>query len=273
MLFGGGGCRCFWQVGFWEAAAQELGLTESLQQVAAVSAGSAMACAVLLGQGRQTLERFKAEAGANPRNAYPANLLRPGVRVFPHTAMYRAAMGRAVDQEGLERLQRGPDIRIVIGRPPPWLGARSGLALGLALYLADRRGGDPLLGGRAARAGFTAEVARVGDCRTPDELIELVLASSCTPPFTPALRRGGRAVIDGSVVQSAPFDALPADPGRTLVLLTRRYGTMPPPSPATVYVQPSQPIAVSKWDYTSPDGIQAAYDMGVRDGEEFLRGA
>ncbi len=270
MVWGGGGCRCFWQLGFWEATAEALDLRGSLRAVSAVSAGAAMACAALLGEGRRTLERFKLATADNPRNAYPANLLRPGARLCPHTDMYRAAMSAAVDQQSLLRLQRGPDLRIYIGRPPRWLGPRTGLALGLSLYLVERHGGDPLHGGIAARAGFTAEVARVRDCRTPEELIDMVLASSCTPPFTPAMRRGGRAIIDGSVVQSAPLDALPDPPGRTLVLLTRRYGTMPPPRADRIYITPSRPIAISKWDYTSPDGVQDTFDLGQRDGERFL---
>ena len=28
---------------------------------------------------------------------------------------------------------------------------------------------------------------------------------------------------------------------------------------------------VSAWDYTSPEGIQFAYDLGRRDGEAFLK--
>lgn len=271
MALAGGGCRCFWQLGFWEAAAGELGLQDSLQTVAAVSAGAAMACAAVLDKGRHVTGLFREAAARNPRNATPGNLLRPGKPLCPHTRMYREAMHATVAPEDMARLHAGPDIRVFIGRPPALLGPRAGMMLGLGLYLVERYGGDPLHGGLAYRAGFTGEVARVRDCATPEELIDIVLASSCTPPFTPALRRGGHAVIDGGVVESVPIGALPEAPGRTLVLLTRRYGTMPPPSEDRVYVHPSQPIPVSKWDYTSPEGVDAAFDLGFRDGERFLR--
>ncbi len=181
-------------------------------------------------------------------------------------------MGDAVGQQALERLQAGPDLRVFIGRPPLHMGPRAGMALGLGLYLVERYGGDPLHGGLAYRAGFKGEVASVRDCRTPEELIDIVLASSCTPPFTPAIRRDGHSVIDGGVVESAPVCALPDPAGRTLVLLTRRYGTMPPEMEDRVYVHPSEPVPISKWDYTSPRGVQDAYDLGVKDGEGFLRG-
>ncbi len=55
-----------------------------------------------------------------------------------------------------------------------------------------------------------------------------------------------------------------------MVLLTRAYGTMPPPSPDFIYVAPSEEVPVSKWDYTSPDGVQAAFELGLRDGERFV---
>ena len=270
MVFAGGGCRCFWQLGFWEAVAAELDLERSLESITAVSAGAGMVCAALLGKSRETTALFRQAARENPRNFYPANLLRPGRPFTPHTGMYRAAMAAMLDQAALERLHAGPDIRVFIGRPPPHLGPRGGMALGLGLYLVERYGGDPVHGGLAYRAGFSGEVVRARDCRTPPELIEAVLASSCTPPFTPALRRAGHAVIDGGVVESAPVGALPENPGRTLVLLTRAYGTMPSASDERIYVHPSRPIPVSKWDYTNPDGVQGAFDLGFEDGVNFL---
>jgi hypothetical protein len=36
-----------------------------------------------------------------------------------------------------------------------------------------------------------------------------------------------------------------------------------------MYVQPSRPVPVASWDYTDPDGLQAAFDLGRRDGEAF----
>lgn len=56
--------------------------------------------------------------------------------------------------------------------------------------------------------------------------------------------------------------------GPTLVLLTRPCARLPALT-ARVYVQPSAPVPVAAWDYTDPVGIQAAYDLGRRDGEVF----
>jgi hypothetical protein len=47
-IFAGGGCRCFWQLGFWEGAkAQGLHLGDQVRFIGAVSAGAAMAAAAM----------------------------------------------------------------------------------------------------------------------------------------------------------------------------------------------------------------------------------
>jgi hypothetical protein len=53
-----------------------------------------------------------------------------------------------------------------------------------------------------------------------------------------------------------------------LVLLTRSFRRLPA-HPDRCYVQPSAPVPVSSWDYTDPAGLQAAFDLGRRDGEAF----
>jgi predicted acylesterase/phospholipase RssA len=124
----------------------------------------------------------------------------------------------------------------------------------------------------APSLGFSADYVTVRECRTPEALADLVLASSCTPPFTPLFRHGGKPALDGGIADNVPVAALGDTPGATLVLLSRRYRRLPTHT-SRVYVQPSMAIPVSRWDYTNPAGLQAAYDLGRRDGETFARQA
>ena len=55
-------------------------------------------------------------------------------------------------------------------------------------------------------------------------------------------------------------------PGRTLVLLSKRYGRALPARPGVTYLQPSAPIRIDKFDYANPEGLQEAYDLGFADG-------
>lgn len=266
VVFAGGGNRCVWQAGFWTEAAPRLGLAPT--RVAAASAGAAMACVLFAARFAEALAHFKAATAANQRNVYPANALR-GRPVFPHGAMYRRALLESIDADALARLHRGPEIVVPITRKPAWLGARSAFAVaGIAdaLEHAVAPTPHPHL---ARRLGFRAEYARVRDCATPEALADLVLASSCTPPLTPRLAYGGRPALDGGIADNVPVEA--AGEGPTLVLLTRRFARLPA-HPGRTYVQPSQPVPVSSWDYTDPHGLQAAFDLGRRDGEAFVRG-
>lgn len=261
-VFAGGGNRCFWQAGFWSEAAPRLGLAP--QRVAATSAGAAIACVLFAGRALEGLEHFKSVISTNPRNVYPGNVFH-GRPVFPHAAIYRRALLAIIDAAALERLRAGPEILVPVTRAPRWLGKRSAFAVaGLADALEQlaRPAVHPRL---ARRLGFTAEYVPVGTCATPDALADLVLASSCTPPFTPAFTHGGRPALDGGIADNVPAAAVESDDGPTLVLLTRRFARLPV-HPGRIYVQPSSPIPASAWDYTDPTAIQSAFDLGRRDG-------
>ena len=270
-VFAGGGNRCFWQAGFWAEAAPALELSPRV--VAGVSAGATIASIALAGRTDETLRWFKAATAQNPRNFYPWNPLR-GRPLFPHYAMYRAAILHALDPAAIGALHGGPDVRVLLARPPRWAGPRLAVAFGFGLYEIEKRVLAPVHPTWGVRAGFDAEVVSVRDCATPDDLADLLIASSCTPPFTPVQLRGGRPALDGGLVDNVPVAALDAAPGPTLVLLTRRYDPLRLASiPGRTYVQPSDALPVSKWDYTSPDHIQATFDLGRRDGERFARAA
>jgi predicted acylesterase/phospholipase RssA len=102
-----------------------------------------------------------------------------------------------------------------------------------------------------------------------------LMASASVPPVTPIGRVRGRAALDGGLVDNVPvhpLEEIEAKGGKTIVLLTRQYPNLPVVAGRT-YVQPSQRIGVSQFSITDGDGIDAAYRLGVADGERFLRDA
>lgn len=263
----GGGCRCFWLGGFWEEAAPRLGLSPS--QYATVSASNVISCGTVAGVTRRALEVMKRETALNPRNAYPRNLLK-GQPVFPQLRIYERMLREVFDAAALERVRAGPEIRVLLARPPAPLPPLAGMAAGILAYQVDkqlRRQVHPTL---PARVGFRPEVVDARTCRSPAELVTLILASSCTLPITTPFEWAGRVALDGGMVDNVPVRALREAPGQALVLLTRRYRTLPVVA-GRVYVQPSQPVPVRNWDYTRPDLLQETWDLGRRDGEAFAR--
>lgn len=269
LVFAGGGCRCFWQVGFLEAVMPSLEARPDI--VGAVSAGAAMACMMFAGVTRPGLEGFKAAIARNRRNVFLLNLLR-AEPVFPQARMYRDTILSLLDVSRLEALHRGPDIRVVIARTPSCLGPRAALVLAALVDQVQRVSSRRLHPRLAVRLGFRPEVISVRQCRTPWELAQLILHSSCTPPFTPYYRREGRPALDGGLIDSVPVSALASEESPALVLLTRPHAeTEIPRANGHHYVWPSQPVPVSKWDYTSPEKVQATFELGLRDGERFVR--
>ena len=245
-------------------------MEQAPQAVAAVSAGAAMACFVFSGCDVEAIEYFQDITGKNPKNFYLRNIAnaRP---VFPHYGMFRGTLLKFLTQERLQTLHRGPDVRILMSRPPSWAGPRLAVFCGYLCYQIEKSLYAPLHPVLAEKVGFRPQVASVRDCAAPEELADLILASSCTPPFTPVLRWRGQTVLDGGLIANVPEKALEDLSGHVLYLLTRRYSEQTLPEiPGRTYIQPSRAIGVSKWDYTNPQGLQDAYELGREDGRAFL---
>ena len=274
VVFAGGGNRCWWQAGFWDIVQPELKLRPRV--ITSISAGAATACMLYTNESERVMDYYSRVLRDNSKNAYWGNLLR-GESVFPHYRIYKQAL---LDIYGAEfsSLKDAPEIRIGVSHLPRWLGARSAVAAGLIAYNIEkyvRKKLHPTLG---QALGFHPEFVRAQECATVEDLADLILQSSSTPPFTPVLRRNGRPVLDGGMVDNVPVGALDASPGLVLVMVTRVY-----PRPRMfvvehgenrdqrrVYVQPSRKVPISAWDYTSPALMRPAYDLGRADGEAFL---
>jgi len=262
VVFAGGGCRTFWALGAHVALA-ELATTVEL---AGVSAGAAMALAVATSQEEALVAVFSARTAVNRRNVYPERLVL-GRPVFPQEAMYRGTMFELLDAASLGRLARAPRVRIQQAYVEPGRPVVSTVARAWWAYAARRRRGL-LHGPDVPHPGIAGEVDTAQDATSVADLAERVLRSSASPPVTPIQRASGRIYFDGCLVDAAPVRALgaAARAGKVLVLLNRPHA-LPAVVDNVCYVAPSQPVPIHKWDYTSPERVRQAYDMGRRDGE------
>lgn len=265
VVFAGGGNRCFWQAGFWSVAAPALNLRPS--RVAAVSAGSAVACALFAKTFDYGFRNHLMEVARNRRNMYLQNVMRKQP-VFPHGAMYRNAILACVSGDALMRLHQGPDIRVLVSCPPRWATRRMAMFLGAVAVGVDAWDGDRVDFSSGRRIGFNPLYVSVRECSTPEALADLIIASSCIPPLTPQAQRDGICLFDGGLVTNVPIDGITPAGTHTLVLLTRQATHLPSNSGRT-YVQPSKPIPVGAWDYTNDAALQATFDLGRRDAEAF----
>jgi len=268
VVFAGGGCRCVWQAGFWSVAAEPLGLDRAV--IGSVSAGAAMACLVRIGRIEDGLALFKRRFAGNPRNMY---LTRWGTGrpVFPQYTIYREGILSAVDDNAMDHLGQGSDIRVLMTRPPAWLSPQWATVLGIGAYLMEKQLKKPMHPTWATNLGFRPLVASVRECRSPGQLADLILQSSCTPPFVPLQHRERQPVLDGGLIDNCPVATVADVPGPMLVLLSRRYPSdRIPRGGLRLYLQPSKDPLIGRWDYTNPGGLQATFDLGRRDAETFL---
>ncbi len=264
IVFSGGGCRCFWQSGFWEAA----GHVFDPRVIASVSAGAAFACAAVTGRSRHVLEEFKRRTAANPSNLHLRDLGRQAP-VFPHYEMYRSTIEHTTTPEMLAALRLGPEIHVMLTHPPQGWHPVLAAALGLLSYRIERRVARRVRPRWPRLMGYQAAMVRADLCDNASDLADLILQSSCAPPLMPLMRRDGRNVLDGALVDSVPVEQV-SHHGPTLVLLSRHDDELPD-VPGVTAVRPSEPVPIALWDYAHPHRVQAAFDLGRRDGEAYLR--
>lgn len=269
VAFAGGGNRCYWQGGFWTAAAGRLSLAPSL--VVGVSGGAFAACYSLLGLGEAVAERVAAGCAAGRPNLDWRAAWR-GARPFPVSALYADLIGAVLGPEAYGRLRAGPtQVLIALARPPRHLPLAAAVPLGILTYQVEKTWRAPVhpRGGRAL--GFREEFVALRDLPGPADLAAAMMASASVPPFLPVGRVAGRPALDGGLVDNvpvAPLRPIEAAGGRTLVLLTRRYRALPQ-HPGRTYLQPSRPVAVGQFDITDPEGIRRAFAQGLADGAAF----
>jgi predicted acylesterase/phospholipase RssA len=268
VVFAGGGNRCYWQGGFYEAAAPRLALAPKL--VVGASAGAFAAVYSLLGTGAEVRERVYSGAGPHLKN-FDVAAWRRGEPLCPVGPMYAALLAFTIDAAALARLNAITDLRIAVTRLPRGVPPLAGALLGIGAYQLEKHLLHPVHPRFGRALGFSAEFVCVRDVRDIGEMHNVLLASSGVPPFIPVTLVNGAPAFDGGLVDNVPVEPLApveAAGGRTLVLLTRVYRNVPD-VPGRIYVQPSEKITLSQFDITNPEGIRAAYELGLRDGAAF----
>ena len=267
IVFSGGGTRCMWQGGFMEVLRQEIPLDPA--RITGVSGGACSACGFVTHRGTRVRDIFIEAFERHDRNI-PLHEPFDGKRGnSPHQLIYREVIDRCfADPEAERLLSTGPQLQILIARPPDHDWAKlTGAAMTL-VYEADTivRSNPHLRWAEAA--GLVGELIDGREAALNGRIVNLVCAAATIPPaFDPPLWDGAPA-IDAGMVDQAPLPV--PDEGSTLILLTKRFRDLPQ-APGRVYVQPSEPVPADKIDFTDPQKLRDTWDLGEADGREFLK--
>jgi len=242
-----------------------------------------MAVLTLAGRTEEAHAAFAEERRGVRRNVQPSRLLR-AERPMPHDGIYRRTLLRALAGDAFDRLRALPfPVYVLCAAVPRRVPPTVSVVGGLLLYQAEKklrpRQLHPTVG---RRVGFAERAYDVRECESLEALVELILASSSTPPFTRLGAFGGEDLLDGSLIDNAPAHLVASAPGveKTLVLLTRPYpnGTGGVQR-GRLYLAPSAPVPIGRWDYREHAPVDATIQLGRRDAtvhaealERFLAG-
>lgn len=271
ITFAGGGNRAFYQLGLLNRWGDRL--LSRLCGIASCSAGACVVTFYLTGRQEEIADYWKARREHVRKNFEWRNVLR-GQSPAPHGPIYREVLRFAYSNGGLERIRAFPvPILILAAAFPRLVPPGFAVATGIGAYQVEKAVRRKMLHPSLGRVlGFRPFVFDARDCETPDELADLVIASSATPPFTPIGSFRGNRLLDGGMVDNAPAFVADELPGatRNLVLLTRPY----PEGVVGVrgrryYVAPSEPVPISRWDYTRPELLDETIALGERDAERY----
>ena len=265
VVFSGGGARCFWQAGFWQAVRSALPQPTA---VAAVSGGAALAAVLFADGWPRFFPKFLELAARSRGNIRLGNLFRRRP-LFPHPTISRDSFLHSVSSSGMERLWNGPDFRIVISHPPRLLGAWFGPLVAAAAHEVEKFMTKRLRPRWVRSLGFHTSTVSARDCGSPEELVHAIFQSSAAPPFFPVTRRNGHPALDGGLVENVPLSAV-GECRRPLVLLSRHLRNLPRGGRA-VYACPSRTPPVSTWDFSSPGKVVETFELGRSDGARFIR--
>lgn len=268
VAFAGGGNRCYWQGGFWDALTAVH--PQAPARVVGVSAGAFQACFSVIGAGDR-VRAIVIEACATATREIEWSRLVRGRSPFVVGGLYRDLIAAVFTPLEIAALKRAPEVLIQITHPHAFMPGAVAALGAIGAYQVEKA----LTGAAHSRAGrylgLKASYVSTHAVETPEALADALMATACVPPFMPLQRIDGRVALDGGLVDNPPIAKLAEverSGGRTLVLATRSGKPLSDVEGRTV-VRPSEPVLVSKFAVTDGAGIRKAYELGVRDGAAF----
>jgi predicted acylesterase/phospholipase RssA len=267
LTLAGGGNRAFYQTGVLEVWGERI--FPRLAAVGCVSAGSCVITTLLSGRTAEVRQYWEQRRAHVTKNFAWGNLLR-GRNPTPHAPIFRDTLVHTFIDGGLERIRAAPfPIWVLTAEFPRALPAGAAVAVGLSGYSLEKRVAKGRIHPEWGKAmGFKPMIVDARACETVDELTDLIMASSSTPPFTPVGMFRGTRLLDGGMVDNVPAFVAERHPEvrHNLIVLTRPYPRGARWRDGTrLYVAPTTETPANRWDYTSAQRVWDTIAMGARE--------
>jgi predicted acylesterase/phospholipase RssA len=271
LTLAGGGNLSVFQHGLLDVWGDRL--WDRVAAVACVSAGAAIAVLSLSGRSASARVHWDGARRGLTKNLDVLKLLR-GERIAPHGPIYRSTIEFSLREGGLERVKNLPfPVWVLCAIPPKSLPITVATWLGLGAYSLEKKWNPKLLHPQVGKQlGFREFVFDARACESPEEVADLVISSSSTPPFKPVGRFRGLDLIDGGICDNVPASLAEHELAvrKNLVLLTRPY----PPGVSgehgkRLYLEPSEPVPIERWDYREIAPVEETIALGRTDAARY----
>ena len=261
LVFSGGGLRCFWHGGWMAAVDDRFALSPA--RVTGVSGGALSAAAWLAGAESRLFDRFARALRGTDANVTLTDLDDAHGR-SPHQRVYAAIVADVLDDAAQARIADGPAFQVSVATPGDGAGAALKALTAGTIYQVEQAIAPTPRPRLSAVAGVEQRLIDARRAARDRVLPDLVRMAATVPPAFRPDDWDGEPIYDGGMVDKAPLPE--PDRGRTLVLLTKRFASLPDDARVD-YVQPSAPVlAGAKLDFTDPDLLHEAWDQGRADG-------
>ncbi len=234
--------------------------------VATYSAGSAILPFLIDENFGDAPEIFGRYLDRNPRNFYPANLFGEH-DAFPQDRIYSGAISEIVQFDKTAGYPK--PLRVIVSElasgtlPDGIVGSFALMALALN-NLAKTETPSIFLTAFKRFFSVEGEIVDVRQCKSREEIIEVILGSSTIYPFIHIRRRAGRLMLDGKLSLVSPVAALQDCDS---VLSIHAHHSFLPVRTGLQSVFPLSKVRVGPLDYVGSAGIKAAFAQGYSEGE------
>ncbi|ULH27077.1 patatin-like phospholipase family protein [Leptospira weilii] len=269
----GGGCKAFYGLGFGHEM-KSWGL--KFREVSGVSAGAAMVLCLICGDEEECVSFFENIVRKNPANFYLSRLFK-GERVFPHEEMYRKTIRFGMDFQKI--VKSGIKVFIhTLKAIPKEDSLRNKFRLARLIaetakaFLEDerdkKRGLNTGRMQRILRKWNMKEVLFTEKDFDDEKAVEqIILNSSSVPPVVSVQSHGNEYYFDGGLTNNLLLEVFPPDKKTIGVYYepTTIVGKDPKLLERCYLQTPSEPLPITSFDYTDPNGVRRAYELGKRD--------
>ncbi|EKR62108.1 MULTISPECIES: patatin-like phospholipase family protein [Leptospira] len=269
----GGGCKAFYGLGFGHEM-KSWGL--KFREVSGVSAGAAMVLCLICGDEEECVSFFENIVRKNPANFYLSRLFK-GERVFPHEEMYRKTIRFGMDFQKI--VKSGIKVFIhTLKAIPKEDSLRNKFRLARLIaetakaFLEDerdkKRGLNTGRMQRVLRKWNMKEVLFTEKDFDDEKAVEqIILNSSSVPPVVSVQSHGNEYYFDGGLTNNLLLEVFPPDKKTIGVYYepTTIVGKDPKLLERCYLQTPSEPLPITSFDYTDPNGVRRAYELGKRD--------